>query len=214
LDEGAYFIPERMFARPPAGAALAKDIARLCSPVPVSAAEAQWLLHEYGTLNSSAAGLPALLQILTDILFQGNAVFQAAQQALRAPVYMYRFDWQTPCFGGLYAAHAVDIPFVFGTLDYSQPAFGAQDSAERRAQADPRGIRYELSRTVQKAWAAFARKGSPGHSGLPDWPNYDENHRATLILDSQCRLEVDPLPERRKLAAQMKVPGRPLATVS
>jgi para-nitrobenzyl esterase len=31
---------------------------------------------------------------------------------------MYRFDWESPAFGGaLGAAHAMDIPFVWNTLD-------------------------------------------------------------------------------------------------
>jgi len=36
----------------------------------------------------------------------------------RAPVWLYSFDWETPVFGGrLKAFHALDVPFVFETID-------------------------------------------------------------------------------------------------
>jgi para-nitrobenzyl esterase len=49
------------------------------------------------------------------------------------------------------------------------------------------------------AWAAFARSGRPEHASIPDWPAYDLTERATMILDSECRIEKDPGGETRLL---------------
>jgi len=55
-----------------------------------------------------------------------------------------------------------------------------------------------LSDTISDAWVAFARTGSPNHAGLPAWPTYGPEARATMILDSVCRVENDPLGAERQ----------------
>jgi carboxylesterase type B len=56
---------------------------------------------------------------MSDLVFRMPAIRLAEGQVrLGAPVWMYRFDWESPAFGGvLGAAHAMVIPFVFNTLD-------------------------------------------------------------------------------------------------
>ncbi len=52
--------------------------------------------------------------------FWVRSVLLAERKAAKgkAPVYMYSFNWQTPVFDGkLMAPHALDVPFVFDTLD-------------------------------------------------------------------------------------------------
>ena len=55
----------------------------------------------------------------TDRVFRIPAIRLAeAQVAQGTPVWMYRFDWKTPAFGGaMGACHALEIPFVFDNLD-------------------------------------------------------------------------------------------------
>jgi para-nitrobenzyl esterase len=48
------------------------------------------------------------------------------------------------------------------------------------------------------AWAAFARGGNPNHQGIPSWPIYSTEKRATMIFDNDCRVENDPNREERK----------------
>jgi para-nitrobenzyl esterase len=43
-----------------------------------------------------------------------------------------------------------------------------------------------------EAWASFARTGKPGHRGLPEWPAYNAEKRATMIFDNVCRVKDDP----------------------
>jgi para-nitrobenzyl esterase len=48
------------------------------------------------------------------------------------------------------------------------------------------------------AWAAFARSGNPNHEGIPFWPVYSTEKRATMIFDTVCRVENDPYYEYSK----------------
>jgi para-nitrobenzyl esterase len=48
------------------------------------------------------------------------------------------------------------------------------------------------------AWAAFARSGVPNHKGIPHWPAYTAAERATMIFNTECRVENDPRSEERK----------------
>src|SRR4029079_11993739 len=83
------------------------------------------------------------------------------------------------CDGRLQAHHAMDLPFVFDTTavaDSTRDAPGAQ----------------ELAAVVSATWANFARTGSPANPGLPAWPTYTPERRATMVFDSECRVVADP----------------------
>ena len=131
------------------------------------------------------------LAIETDRVFRIPAVRLAEAQAAHAPaVHAYWFTWESPGFGGLLGAcHAIELPFVFGTLHLpgADQFVGSGPEAERLA-----------ARTMD-AWLAFARTGDPGHPGLPAWPAYDPARRATLELGRDCRLHDDPQAAERQL---------------
>jgi para-nitrobenzyl esterase len=100
---------------------------------------------------------------------------------------MYSFEWETPVLDGkLGAPHAMDVPFTFNTLDLTNATGG---SPEAQALAD----------TMSSVWAAFARNGRPDHPSIPTWPAYDTDRRATLVLDTVCRITNDPRGEERLL---------------
>jgi len=93
--------------------------------------------------------------------------------------YVYRFDWEAP---GIGAAHAVDVPFTFGTFD--RDGWGEAVGADARAE--------QLSADLRAAWIAFAHSGDPSHPGIGTWPRYDPETRPTLLFASPCRVELDP----------------------
>ena len=67
--------------------------------------------------------------------------------------YCYLFTWESPAFGGvLGSCHALEIPFVFGTVHNPavQTFSGGGDDA------------FALSAAMRRAWTGFARSGSPG----------------------------------------------------
>jgi len=88
--------------------------------------------------------------------------------------YMYEFAWPAP---GVGACHALEIGFVFDTLDHGRhqmlgPLLGGAPQA--------------LADTMHGAWVAFATTGDPG------WPKYDLGRRATMRFDTVSRLVEDP----------------------
>jgi para-nitrobenzyl esterase len=93
--------------------------------------------------------------------------------------YVYRFDWEAP---GIGAAHAVDVPFTFGTFD--RDGWGEAVGADARAHA--------LSADLRASWLAFARTGDPSHPGIGAWPAHDPETRPTLLFASPCRVALDP----------------------
>jgi para-nitrobenzyl esterase len=130
-----------------------------------------------------------LIAITTDSNFRIRSLVLAQRRAAlgRGPVWMYSFEWETPVLGGrLGAPHAMDVPFVFNTLDLTNATGG---SAEAQA----------LSDTMSSVWAAFARNGRPDHPSVPDWPVYDTRHRATMVFNTACRIQNDPRGEARQL---------------
>jgi para-nitrobenzyl esterase len=143
----------------------------------------------YGHLYPGLNPAERLIAVTTDCNFRiRSLVLAQRREALRrGPVWMYSFEWETPVLGGkLKSPHAMDVPFTFNTLDLTNATGG---SVEAQALAD----------TMSSVWAAFARNGTPDHPAIPAWPVYDAASRATMILDSTCRVENDPRGETRRL---------------
>ena len=108
-----------------------------------------------------------------------------AQEA--APVFVYLFGWETPVLGGrLRSCHTLEIPFVFSNLELAE--LTGDDPA-----------RLPLGEAMSRAWIAFARNGNPGHAGLPVWPAYTAGMRTTMIFDTVCHLDIDPLGTERRV---------------
>ena len=120
------------------------------------------------------------------------------QRAHRARAYMYLFTWPSPYMGGMFGAcHMLDVPFVFGTVQdpMVQPFAGSGPDVHR------------LAERIQDAWINFARTGAPSHEGLGDWPPYDSERRATMILGAECRVEHAPLEAERQAWQEAREPA-------
>jgi carboxylesterase type B len=104
-----------------------------------------------------------------------------AARATGAGTYMYEFAWAAP---GLGAVHAVEVPFVFDTLDPDSRLFGGLlgDNPPQ-----------ELADTMHAAWVQFAATGDPG------WPAYGTEHRATMRFGSDSAVVDDPRAWERAL---------------
>jgi para-nitrobenzyl esterase len=129
------------------------------------------------------------LAISTDHLFRAGALRLAELHARHTPdVFVYQFAWKGAEPGRPQGAvHALDLPFVFGTLATSE--IGAIAGRTPAAHA--------LSAQMQDAWLAFARGGRPRAAGLPEWPAYAPPRRATMIFADPPRVVDAPQePER------------------
>jgi para-nitrobenzyl esterase len=160
----------------------------------VGSARAAEVIELYRTVRAqrgASVSPPDLWSALeTDRVFRAPAMRLAELQAARQPaVYTYLFTWQSPYGGGsLGACHALDIPFVFGTLDdpHMVPFAGTNSAAHR------------LGEQMQDAWIAFARHGDPAHAGLPPWPRYEPTRRATMVLGRECGVIDAPYEDERR----------------
>jgi para-nitrobenzyl esterase len=99
----------------------------------------------------------------------------------RAPVYLYRFDWETPEGGGhMRSPHTIEIPFVFNNIAIAGPLISKLPEANA------------LAAKVSASWVAFARTGNPNVRQLPNWPVYSAAKRDTLLFNNEIRVEQDP----------------------
>ncbi len=147
------------------------------------------VIELYGQLYPGTNPAERLIAITTACNFRIRSLALAQRRAAlhQAPVWMYSFEWETPLFDGkLKAPHAMDVPFVFNTLDLTNATGGDADA-------------QTLADTMSSVWAAFARNGRPDHLSIPAWPVYESDKRATLLLDKHCRIENDPRGEERRL---------------
>jgi len=128
--------------------------------------------------------------IQTDRTFRIPAVRLAEAQAAHQPAtFMYLFTWPSPARRGeLGACHAIELAFVFGTLD--------APGMDRFSGAGPEAER--LSERTMDAWLAFAKRADPGHPGLPEWEPYDAGRRATMRLDAEPTLVDAPMERERR----------------
>ena len=125
----------------------------------------------------------------TDFIFRYPSIKVAeAQSKHNNNTYMYLFTYRTPALGGVHGAtHALEIPFVFGTLDDNE--FGVYPKRDE--------INTKISELMMDSWISFARSGNPNHDGIPSWPTYEVDNRYTLLFGEDIKIEKDPLRTER-----------------
>jgi len=106
--------------------------------------------------------------------------------------YVFQFDWPTPVDGGRWGAHhGLDVPFIFDNVAITPHMVGEG------------GEQHALAARMSDAWVAFARTGNPNGKGLPQWPVFDLDRRATMIFDTRIRVIDDPRGNERRLFGQV-----------
>ena len=140
---------------------------------------AQWIPAAYLPVDTPVSGFTARTELL-DQLFLGAATTNVLNtlKSQQNAVWFYRFDWdEEPApFNAIYgAAHAFDLPFLFGNFGPSLFANVANSTANRPG-------RLALSDAMMRSLGAFARHGDPNAPQAlgvtwPAWP-------AALIFDA------------------------------
>ena len=139
-------------------------------------------------------------QVFTDSGFRRSAITQAERKAAlgKAPAYMYLWSWVSPGFGGKFGAvHGTDVSASFHNVRDNIVGGG---SPEGRVMCD----------RLASVWVTFAKTGDPNNPQIPRWPAYDANARATMVFDTDTRVENDPRGEIRKFWESMP-PARGIA---
>jgi para-nitrobenzyl esterase len=148
------------------------------------------LFDSYRARRPNATPQELWLDLSTDGVFRIPSIRLLEAQLAHAPVWSYLFTFQSPVFGGiLRSTHALEIPFVFDNLD--------RGGADMLTGSGPE--RPGIANAMHRAWIAFAREGDPQHAGLPEWPRYDLDRRATMRFDTTCELLDDPAREDREV---------------
>ena len=129
--------------------------------------------------------------------FLGDAVFwapsiQVAEFHTRlAPTWVYRFDYTPRALRMLTlgAVHALELSAIFGGDDRRTRLFTALGGS-----ADL----VIVSRQMQRQWAHFFHENSP----QPDWLEFQDGHRATMVFDVDTQLHIDPRRAQRQAWAR------------
>lgn len=150
--------------------------------------QADRIIKHYRRARPNDSKRDLVLAIATDHAMRIPSLITADRKVAQhaAPVFVYMFTWETPVLDGrLKSPHALEIPFVFDTV---QTSGLTGDSPTRFALADK----------MSSAWLAYARTGNPNHEEIPNWPPYSTEQRPTMMFDDQCRVENDPYSTERK----------------
>jgi para-nitrobenzyl esterase len=132
----------------------------------------QWIPAQYLPVATPVTGFNAKTDLLNSVFFIASRDnILNALKAQQPAVWYYRFDWdEEPApWNDIYgAAHAFDLPFVFGNFGPSLFANVANSTANSPG-------RLDLSNAMMNSVAAFARAGDPNNPTLgvtwPAWPN-------------------------------------------
>jgi len=118
-------------------------------------------------------------QINNDAFYRVPTLRAAEAHAAGHPgrTYHYQLDYQS-IIPGLGAIHGIDVALLFR-------AASANELLRMDAATDA------LSELMLEAWTSFARSGRPKAPGLPAWPAFDAQSRATMVVDEVSRLEYD-----------------------
>ena len=111
-----------------------------------------------------------------DPIFRPLAIAQAEARTAAgcAPVYLYRFDWESPVLdGSLGSTHCMELPFVFDNVELHRTMTGG-------CPAD-----IELGHRISRFWSSFAATGKPESEGMPEWEVYP----ACMYLNTESKLE-------------------------
>lgn len=142
-----------------------------------------------------------LAAISSDALWRvPSGRFAEAHRAHQPATFQYLFTYESPAQrGAMGSCHALELAFVFGTLDApGQAQFAGTGEAVQR-----------LSERMMASWLAFTKTADPTIDAPNQaWPAYDAERRPTMVFGLESGLQHAPYEEER--AAWHDLHPRPL----
>ena len=148
--------------------------------------EADLVIDRYRGLRPDESAASLLIAIASDALFRIQHVRLAESIAAGgggSHLYLFAFGHPDPD-GRIRAMHGLDMPYVFDNVEVAPIADGPHAEA--------------LVGTMSGALASLAHTGRPAHDGLPEWPVYTPDRRATMRIDVECAVVDDALGAERR----------------
>lgn len=165
-----------------------------------SATHEDWVRHTHEVFGENAAkaqqtyesyrgGEPweKISAVRTDVVFRQRVRRLAIERTQHSvPTWVYWFTWQSTAFDGRFgAAHAMDIPFAFSTLDEHGVTAFTGEHPSRQEVADTFG-------------AELIRFATHSH---PIWAAYNTTDHPTFVIDRESLLASNPEAEIHDLFA-------------
>ena len=193
-DEGKLFAPFLALFGGPAGfimddATRFRLMANFDPDAPAPALVHDIVHPAYLPVDTPVTGWTARTELLDDIFMRANRVdvLDAVKAQQPNAVWYYRFDWdeEPEPWDDVYgAAHAFDLPFIFGNFGPSLFSNAANSTANEPG-------RLALSNAMMQSLAAVARTGDPNNPAGPPWPTWPLG----LVFDASdttLDIHVDP----------------------
>jgi len=138
-------------------------------------------LDQFGNKPKKAFG-----RIFTDASLACPTYLGLAAATEHQPdAFLYRFDYDDNKYGKhIGALHAMEVPFVFNTVE------GSKGYQKHLPEA------RELARVMQGYWTNFAKTGDPNGPGLPPWPKFDPQNQSRQVLDTEIKTEPASMQDR------------------
>ena len=95
--------------------------------------------------------------------------------------YQFQFSRVAPGREAVGAAHASELPYVFGTLSIA----GREGSAGKGGAPKYDATDAAVSTQMQQYWTNFAKTGNPNGGTLPQWPKFDPAARTYMDFTAQ-----------------------------
>lgn len=181
-----------------------RTLRRVLPPPPADAAQYEAAIRSrYGELADRFLSLyPAtdidesMLAAVRDALFGWTSQrLVKSQTALGVPAYLYFFDHSYPAAeqDGKHGFHESEVPFVFGTIDRTTPAWPQVPNTPEE---------WKLSNAMTDYWAGFVKTGQPVAAGQPAWPAYGRG-AAYLRFTDAPRSAANLLADRFRLIEEV-----------
>lgn len=173
-----------------------KSMPILAPPPPATEVEYKNTIHrQYADLSDDFLKLypsrdmqESVFATTTHALYGWTAEKLAREQTkLGQPAYLYLFDHGYPAAdkAGLRGFHASELPYVFGTMDWTGPRWPRiPDTAEEHAYSDAM-VRY---------WASFAKSGAPEAELGGAWDPYGDRQAYMAFEDDAPRMAENVYP--------------------
>lgn len=137
--------------------------------------------------------IQAYQEAVTDVRYRLPATMLAEAHSKYNDVYLYLWKW---CADGYptRAPHCIELPFVMDKLDTELCLFVEHGTVQGKNPS------RKLQKAAQQAWTNFARYGCPDKPGEEGtWPRYNEETRATMVIDETWEVVYDLRKKDREL---------------